>query len=132
MVIATGLRTEVGKIARMMVAGEAAKPPLVIMMERFVREVSVVMLSTCLLLAVVALAKGMPFVEVFLFAVALAVSAIPERLPVAMTVALSIATTRMSKRNVIVRKLTALKALGSRTYVASDKTGTLRQNKQSV
>jgi magnesium-transporting ATPase (P-type) len=131
-VVATGLRSEVGKIAKSVTATEATKPPLVIRMERFARQVSLIMLAACVLLAVVALAKGMPFVEVFFLAVALAVSAIPEGLPVAMTVALSIATNRMARRNVIVRKLTAVEALGSCTYIASDKTGTLTLNKQTV
>jgi magnesium-transporting ATPase (P-type) len=131
-VVATGLRTEVGKIARTVTATEAAKPPLVIRMERFARQVSMIVLLACALLAAVSLAKGMPFVQVFFLAVALAVSAIPEGLPVAMTVALSIATSRMARRNVIVRKLTAVEALGSCTYIASDKTGTLTLNKQSV
>jgi magnesium-transporting ATPase (P-type) len=132
MVVATGLRTEVGKIARTVTATEAAKPPLVIRMERFARQVSVIVLMACVLLAAVALAKGMPFVQVFFLAVALAVSAIPEGLPVAMTVALSLATSRMARRKVIVRKLTAVEALGSCTYIASDKTGTLTLNKQYV
>jgi magnesium-transporting ATPase (P-type) len=131
-VVATGLRSEVGKIAQSVTATEPAKPPLVIRMEQFARQVSVVMVAACILLGAVALAKGMPFTEVFFLAVALAVAAIPEGLPVAMTVALSIATNRMARRNVIVRKLTAVEALGSCTYVASDKTGTLTLNKQSV
>lgn len=131
-VVAIGLRSEVGKIAKSVTATEATKPPLVIRMERFARQVSVIMLGACVLLAIVALAKGMPFVDVFFLAVALAVSAIPEGLPVAMTVALSIATNRMARRNVIVRKLTAVEALGSCTYIASDKTGTLTLNRQSV
>src|SRR5579875_114056 len=131
-VVATGLRTEVGRIARTVTAAESAKPPLVIRMERFAWQVSMIVLVACLLLAAAAFAKGVPFVEVFFLAVALAVSAIPEGLPVAMTVALSIATNRMARRNVIVRKLTAVEALGSCTYIASDKTGTLTLNRQTV
>jgi P-type Ca2+ transporter type 2C len=74
----------------------------------------------------------MPAIDVFFLAVALAVAAIPEGLPVAMTVALSIATSRMAKRNVIVRRLTAVEGLGSCTFIASDKTGTLTVNRQTV
>jgi magnesium-transporting ATPase (P-type) len=74
----------------------------------------------------------MPLVDVFFLAVALAVAAIPEGLPVAMTVALSIATSRMARRNVIVRRLTAVEGLGSCTFIASDKTGTLTVNRQTV
>ncbi len=131
-VVATGLKTEVGKIAGSVTATQTAKPPLVIRMEKFARQISVVVLVACLLLGAVAFAKGMPLLDVFFLAVALAVSAIPEGLPVAMTVALSIATGRMAKRNVIVRKLTAVEGLGSCTYIASDKTGTLTVNKQTV
>jgi magnesium-transporting ATPase (P-type) len=131
-IIATGLRTEVGKIAETVTAAETTKPPLVVRMEQFARQISFVVLGACALLAVVALSKGMPWLDVFFLAVALAVSAIPEGLPVAMTVALSIATNRMAKRNVIVRKLTAVEGLGSCTFIASDKTGTLTVNRQTV
>ncbi|MBX3278910.1 MAG: HAD-IC family P-type ATPase [Acidobacteria bacterium] len=130
--IATGLQTEVGKIAETVTAAGTTKPPLVIRMEQFAHQISYVVLGACGLLAMVALAKGMPVLDVFFLAVALAVSAIPEGLPVAMTVALSIATNRMAKRNVIVRKLTAVEGLGSCTFIASDKTGTLTVNRQTV
>jgi calcium-translocating P-type ATPase len=131
-VVATGLRTEVGKIAKSVTSSQSAKPPLVIRMETFARQVSLVTLAACLLLGGVAFSQGMPAFDVFFLAIALAVAAIPEGLPVAMTVALSIATSRMAKRNVIVRKLTAVEGLGSCTYIASDKTGTLTLNKQTV
>lgn len=132
LVVATGLATEVGKIARSVTTAQTAKPPLVVRMEKFARQISVIVLMACILLAVVALGRGTPVMEVFFMAVALAVSAIPEGLPVAMTVALSIATNRMARRNVIVRKLTAVEGLGSCTLIASDKTGTLTLNKQTV
>jgi magnesium-transporting ATPase (P-type) len=101
-------------------------------METFARQISIIVLVACLLLAAVALGKGMPSLQVFFLAVALAVAAIPEGLPVAMTVALSIASTRMARRNVIVRKLSAVEGLGSCTFIATDKTGTLTINKQTV
>jgi Ca2+-transporting ATPase len=131
-VVATGGRTEVGKIARTVTSSETAKAPLVIRMEQFARHVSLAVLVACVALGMVAYAKGMPWIDVFFLAVALAVSSIPEGLPVAMTVALSIATSRMARRNVIVRKLTAVEGLGSCTYIASDKTGTLTLNRQTV
>ncbi len=131
-VVTTALQTQVGRIASAVSAAQVTKPPLVIRMERFARQVSYLVLGFVALLATVALAQGTPYMEVFFMAVALAVSAIPEGLPVAMTVALSIATTRMARRNVIVRKLTAVEGLGSCTCIASDKTGTLTVNSQTV
>src|SRR5210317_2355793 len=112
-VVATAQLTEVGSIAAAVATTTLVKPPLVLRMEQFARQVSYLVVGFVVLLAVVAFSQGTPFNEVFLMAVALAVSAIPEGLPVAMTVALSIATTRMARRNVIVRKLTAVEGLGS-------------------
>ncbi len=131
-VVATGTKTEVGKIAKNVTSTQTTKPPLVIHMERFARQVSFAVLLACFILGAVALNRGMPVIDVFFLAVALAVSAIPEGLPVAMTVALSLATSRMAKRHVIVRRLTAVEGLGSCTFIASDKTGTLTLNKQTV
>ena len=131
-VVSTGLATEVGAIARTVTESAEQAPPLVRRMEAFARQVSLLVIIACLLLGAVGLAQGMPAIDVFFLAVALAVAAIPEGLPVAMTVALSIATSRMAKRNVIVRRLTAVEGLGSCTFIASDKTGTLTVNRQTV
>jgi magnesium-transporting ATPase (P-type) len=131
-VVTTGLATEVGAIARTVTESAEQAPPLVRRMEAFARQVSLLVVIACLLLSAVGLAQGMPAVDVFFLAVALAVAAIPEGLPVAMTVALSIATSRMARRNVIVRRLTAVEGLGSCTFIASDKTGTLTVNRQTV
>lgn len=131
-VVAIGHLTEVGNIARTVIVSTALKPPLVIRMEKFSRQVALLMLGATGLLATIAFFQGVPSHEIFFFAVALAVSSIPEGLPVAITVALAIATNRMAKRNVIVRKLTAVEGLGSCTFIASDKTGTLTVNKQTV
>jgi magnesium-transporting ATPase (P-type) len=131
-VVATGLRTEVGRIAASVTATGTTKPPLVIRMERFARQISLAVLAVCGVLGTIALLQGIAARDVFFLVVALAVSAIPEGLPVAITVALSIATTRMARRSVIVRRLTAVEGLGSCTYIASDKTGTLTVNRQTV
>lgn len=131
-VIATGLLTEVGKIAQTVVVTEQVKPPLVMRMETFSKRIGVLVLSACAVIALVAISRGMHAIEVFFIVVALAVSAIPEGLPVAITVALSIGVSRMAGRNVIVRKLTAVEALGSCTCIASDKTGTLTVNEQTL
>ncbi len=131
-VVATGTRTEVGAIAKSVATESGSKPPLVLRMETFARQISIIVLLACAGLAMVALSRGVAPAEVFFLAVALAVSAIPEGLPVAVTVALSIATSRMAKRRVIVRRLTAVEGLGSCTMIASDKTGTLTVNRQTV
>ena len=131
-VVATGLHTEVATIAKPVTETAETKPPLVVRMDQFARYISGGVVVACGLLAAVAVSRGIPLMEVFFMAVALAVSAIPEGLPVAMTVALSVATFRMAKRHVIVRRLTAVEGLGSCTYIASDKTGTLTVNQQTV
>lgn len=131
-VVATGLQTQVGQIASNVSETTGGKPPLVLRMERFTKQISYVILGISFGLAIMLKLEGMDYASIFFFVVALAVSAIPEGLPVALTVALSIATSRMSKRNVIVRKLTAVESLGSCTIIASDKTGTLTLNQQTV
>lgn len=131
-VTGTGTRTEVGMIARAVSGTESAKPPLLIRMEEFSRKVGILIIAASMVMAAVALSQGTPPVEVFFLAVALVVAAIPEGLPVAITVALSIAASRMARRNVIVRKLAAVESLGSCTTIATDKTGTLTVNQQTV
>ncbi|NMC27691.1 MAG: HAD-IC family P-type ATPase [Syntrophomonadaceae bacterium] len=131
-VVSTGLRTEVGKIAQHVAESESGKPPLVMRMERFTKQISYLVLVISLFLVTLLYMQGLPGTAIFFFVVALAVSAIPEGLPVALTVALSVAVSRMSKRNVIVRKLPAVESLGSCTVIASDKTGTLTVNQQTV
>jgi magnesium-transporting ATPase (P-type) len=131
-VIGTGINTQVGVIASNVAEGESAKPPLMLRMERFIWQITIFILVLSLVLAVVLNSQGMELSAIFFLVVALAVSAIPEGLPVALTVALSIATKRMARRNVIVRKLTSVESLGSCTEIASDKTGTLTVNQQTV
>ena len=132
-VVATALQTQVGQIAESVMESESAKPPLVLRMEKFTTQISIVIIGVSLLLAALLFfVRGETLTEVFFIVVALAVSATPEGLPVALTVALSIATRRMSKRNVIVRRLAAVESLGSCTVIASDKTGTLTVNQQTA
>lgn len=131
-VVATGPYTEVGKIAKTISEEEGAKPPLVIRMEKFSHQIGFVILGFSAVLGAIQLVRGDTIDEVLLFVIALAVASIPEGLPVAMTVALSLATSRMAKRHVIVRRLTAVESLGSCTLIASDKTGTLTVNQQTV
>ncbi|MBN2401215.1 MAG: HAD-IC family P-type ATPase [Spirochaetes bacterium] len=131
-VVGTGISTQVGQIAQNVSEGKSAKPPLILRMEKFIRQITYFILALSAILAVVLRMQGMDYTAIFFFVVALAVSAIPEGLPVALTVALSIATKRMAKRNVIVRKLTSVESLGSCTVIASDKTGTLTVNEQTA
>jgi magnesium-transporting ATPase (P-type) len=132
MVTGTATRTEVGLIAEAVSGTESAKPPLLIRMEAFSKRVGILIIAASIVMAIAALSRGTPPVEVFFLAVALVVSAIPEGLPVAITVALSIAASRMARRNVIVRKLSAVESLGSCTTIATDKTGTLTVNQQTA
>jgi magnesium-transporting ATPase (P-type) len=131
-VVATGGHTQVGGIATSIASVESAKPPLVLRMEVFARKISIAVVGAGVLLGANAYARGMPLVEVFFFVVALAVAAIPEGLPVALTVVLSVAASRMARRQVIVRRITAVESLGSCTCIASDKTGTLTVNEQTL
>ncbi len=131
-VVGTGTETQVGIIAETVTESEGGKPPLVLRMERFVKHISILVLVISACLAVLLKFQGYETAQIFFLVVALAVSAIPEGLPVALTVALSIATKRMSRRNVVVRKLTAVESLGSCTVIASDKTGTLTVNQQTA
>ncbi|MGB4292788.1 MAG: HAD-IC family P-type ATPase, partial [Bacteroidales bacterium] len=124
--------TQVGKISKDVTESESAKPPLVLRMERFIKQITILIVVISVIIAVFLRAKGMDITSIFFFVVALAVSAIPEGLPVALTVALSIAARRMAKRNVIVRKLNYVESLGSCTVIASDKTGTLTVNEQTA
>ncbi len=127
-VTGTALHTELGRIATAVLGKPPARAPLLIRMERFTRRVAILIGVAAVLMASVALAQGMPLEEIFMLAVALAVSAIPEGLPVALTVALAISMRRMARRHVIVRRLLAVEALGSCTFIATDKTGTLTVN----
>ena len=131
-VTATGVHSELGKIAEDVLQREKVKPPLLIRMEVFTWRLTWIMGLITLLIAAIVLYQGMPWMDVFLLSVALAVAAIPEGLPVAITIALAISIRRMAKRNVIARKLVAVEALGSCTYIATDKTGTLTRNEISV
>lgn len=127
-VVATSFKTQVGQIAEAVLTRQAAKPPLVVRLEHFTYKITIVLVVTVIVMAAVTLSQGMPLVDVLLLSIALAVSAIPEGLPVALTVALAISMRRMAKRNVIARRLVTVEALGSCTYIATDKTGTLTVN----
>ena len=132
-VVATGTATNVGQLALDVLGSGGGKPPLLARMERFTNYVAIGTLVAAGGIGLLGIVLGgYTLVETFFFVVALAVAAIPEGLPVAITVALAVATTRMARRNVIVRQLTAVEGLGSCTLIATDKTGTLTCNELTV
>ncbi len=128
-VIATGSNTQLGHIAEAVIYDQAIKPPLVTRMQQFTIKIAIVIGFATVFMGAAMLLQGHAMREIFFVVVALAVAAIPEGLPVALTVALAIGVRRMAKRNVIVRRLLAVEALGSCTMIAADKTGTLTVNK---
>jgi len=127
-VVATSLDTVLGSNAADVLFKQPPKAPLQVRMDKFTHRVAIFVGVAALIMFLVAVMRGTPYTEVFLLAVALAVSVIPEGLPVALTVALAIGMRRMARRNVIVRRLLAVEALGSCTFIATDKTGTLTVN----
>lgn len=133
LVVSTGMSTAVGLLALDIMEGTGGEPPLIVRMKRFTRVIAVAVLVSAFAIGALNVSFGRhDFTEMLLFVVALAVSAIPEGLPVAMTVALSIATTKMARRGVIVRRLAAVEGMGSCTYIATDKTGTVTRNELTV
>jgi calcium-translocating P-type ATPase len=132
MVTETGVKTEIGKIAASVFAPSEVKTPLLHRMEVFTKNVAAAILGATIILALLALSKGFDHKEIFFMAVALAVSAIPEGLPVGVTITLANGMNRMTRISVIVRNLVAVEGLGSCTVIASDKTGTLTHNELTV
>jgi len=132
-VIETGVRSTVGRLARDVAEARAGRPPLLLRLDRLARQIGAVSIAAAILVAGLGvLVHGHDLVEMLIFGAALAVSVIPEGLPLAVTIALSVASSRMARRGVIVRRLGAVEGLGSCTLIASDKTGTLTQNELSV
>ncbi|NLV17208.1 MAG: cation-translocating P-type ATPase [Syntrophomonadaceae bacterium] len=136
-VVATGMATEIGKIAGILSATEADKTPLQIRMAGLSKILSAGVLGICIFIFVFSVMQNGGFygghvLETFMLAISLAVAAIPEGLVVVVTVVLSVGVTRMSKRNAIIRRLTAVETLGCTEIICSDKTGTLTQNKMTV
>ncbi|WP_064709809.1 cation-translocating P-type ATPase [Rhizobium bangladeshense] len=131
-VTGTGLRTEIGKIAAEIGRASASQPPLMIRLARFSNAIAWAVGVTSLVLIGIGLMRGLAWSDLFLMSVGLAVSAIPEGLPIAISIALAISMRRMAKRNVIVRRMPAVESLGSCTMIATDKTGTLTLNELTV
>jgi magnesium-transporting ATPase (P-type) len=132
-VTATGLSSSVGQLAIDVMGPPPGRPPLLLRLDRFGRMFGIASLLAAAVVALIGiLGHGRSVSEMALFAIALAVSVIPEGLPVAITVALAVASSRMARRGVIVRRIGAVEGLGSCTLIASDKTGTLTCNELTV
>ena len=131
-VVGVGLNTEIGKIANTLNETVEEKSPLTIRVDKFSKQISILIGILSIILAILLFSKGLPFQEVLVSVIALAVSAMPEGLPLALTMALTIASNKMAKRKVVAKKLNYVESLGSCTVIASDKTGTLTVNEQTA
>lgn len=131
-VTATGMDTEMGKIANLLDNEEEGQTPLQQKLAQLGKYLGIVALAACGIIFVVGLVNGIPVLEIFMTAVSLAVSAIPEGLPAIVTIVLSIGVQRMVKKNALIRKLPAVETLGGASVICSDKTGTLTQNRMTL
>ena len=132
LVTGIGMETEVGKIAQLLKSTSEKKTPLQINLDNFGKKLSIIIMAFCVLLFGLNILQGGNIGDAFMFAVALAVAAIPEALSSIVTIVLSFGTQKMAKEGAIIRKLQAVEGLGSVSIICSDKTGTLTQNKMTV
>lgn len=132
LVTSTGMQTEMGKIAGLLEGESEGQTPLQQKLAELGKYLGFVALGACGIIFLIGIVSGIPVMEIFMTAVSLAVSAIPEGLPAIVTVVLSIGVQRMVKRNAIIRRLPAVETLGSASVICSDKTGTLTQNRMTL
>lgn len=131
-VTSIGMNTEIGKIANLLDNAKEKKTPLQVSLEDFGKRLAIGIILICLIIFALDIFRGRDLVDSFMFAVSLAVAAIPEALSSIVTIVLAFGTQKMAKENAIVRKLHAVESLGSISVICSDKTGTLTQNKMTV
>lgn len=131
-VVSIGINTEIGKITDTINNTKEEKSPLTLRVEKFSKQISLIVIIVAIIITILLITKSTPLDEIFLSVVALAVSAMPEGLPLALTMALTIASNRMAKKNMVAKKLKYAESLGSCTVIASDKTGTLTVNEQTA
>lgn len=132
LVTSTGMKTEIGKIATLMEETQEKKTPLQVSLDDFSKKLAFIILAICVVVFGLSLYRKMPVLDSLMFAVALAVAAIPEALSSIVTIVLALGTQKMAKENAIIKKLKAVEGLGSVSIICSDKTGTLTQNKMTV
>jgi P-type Ca2+ transporter type 2C len=131
-VVATGMNTEFGKIARMIQTIETSKTPLQADLDRVGRMLARIAFSIVTVIIIFGLLRGQPFIEMLIFGIALAVAVVLEALPAVVTISLALGVRRMVKRNALVRRLLAVEALGSTSVICSDKTGTLTKDEMTA
>ena len=132
MVVGTGMNTEMGKIAGLLAGAGQEMTPLQLKLKKLGKTLGIAALAACAVIFVIGLIAGMPIMEIFMTAVSLAVSAIPEGLPAIVTIVLSMGMLRLSQKNAVIRRLPAVETLGSASVICSDKTGTLTQNRMTL
>ena len=131
-VTATGMKTEIGKIATLMNQTQQKKTPLQESMDNFSQKLAIAIIGICIVVFGLSLYRQMPILDSLMFAVALAVAAIPEALSSIVTIVLAMGTQKMARENAIIKELNAVESLGSVSVICSDKTGTLTQNKMTT